>query len=119
MASMDSETPDSPSVQAARLVSQGVAAVCGVRQAYIYPEEQRDKFVELPDCVPADTRASHVEELSRAMRCMELGLAAASWREQLRKGLVSCGVVGVLRPYTLGIRCGSGATVTASSLLDP
>ena len=45
-------------------------AVFDVRQAYFCAEEKRGTFVELPDFVPAEFRATHVEK-SCARRCTE------------------------------------------------
>ena len=68
-----------------------VVAVFDVRLAYFYAEEKRDTFVELPDNVPAEFRASHVGKLRKAL--CGTRPAAASWSDELRKGLVSCGLV--------------------------
>ena len=59
-----------------------------VRRAYFYAEEKRDTFVELPDYVPAEFRTTHVGKLRKALYGTRQ--AAASWRDELRKGLVSC-----------------------------
>ena len=59
-----------------------------VRRAYFYAEEKRDTFVELPNCVPAEFRATHVGKLRKALYGTRL--AAASWRDELRKGVVGC-----------------------------
>ena len=47
-----------------------VVAVFDVWRAYSYAEEKRDTFVELPDCVPAEFRTTHVGSCAR--RCTEL-----------------------------------------------
>ena len=65
-----------------------VVAVFDVRRAYFYAEEKRDTFVELPDYVPAEFRTTHVGKLRKALYGTRP--AAASWRDELRKGLVSC-----------------------------
>ena len=65
-----------------------VVAVFDVRRAYFYAEEKRDTFVELPDYVPAGFRATHVGKLRKALYGTRP--AAASWGDELRKGLVSC-----------------------------
>ena len=65
-----------------------VIAVFDVRRAYFYAEEKRDTFVELPDYVPAGFRATHVGTLRKALYGTRP--AAASWGDELRKGLVSC-----------------------------
>ena len=49
---------------------------------------KRDTFVELPDDVPAEFRTTHVRKLRKALYGTRP--AAASWRDELRKGLVSC-----------------------------
>ena len=59
-----------------------------VRRAYFYAEEKRDTFVELPDNVPAKFRATHIGKLRKALYGTRP--AAASWEDELRKGLVSC-----------------------------
>ena len=63
--------------------SDTVAAVFEFRRAYFYAEEKRTTFVGLPDNVPADVRISHVRKLR----------AVASRGDELRKGLVSCGLM--------------------------
>ena len=90
-----SETPDLALVKAviahaARWAEHEdvVVALCDVRRAYFYAEERRDTFVELPDFVPAEFRATHVGKLRKAL--CGTRPAAASWRDELRKGLVSC-----------------------------
>ena len=90
-----SETPDPALVKAviahAARRAEGediVVAVFDVRRAYFYAEEKRDTFVELPDCVPAEFRTTHVGKLRKALYGTRP--AAASWRDELRKGLVSC-----------------------------
>ena len=90
-----SETPDLALVKAviAHAARQAenedvVVAVFGVRRAYFYAEERRDAFVELPDYVPAEFRTTHVGKLRKALNGAHP--AAASWRDELRKGLVSC-----------------------------
>ena len=66
-----------------------------VRRAYFYAEEKRDTFVELPDYVPAEFRTPHVGKLLEALYGTRP--AAASWGDELRKGLVSCSLtVGTL-----------------------
>ena len=65
-----------------------LVAVFGVRRAYFYVEEKRDIFVELPDYVPAEIRATHVGKLRKALYGTRP--VAASWRDELRKGLFSC-----------------------------
>ena len=79
-----SETPDlalvkAVIVHAARLVESEdiVVAVFDVRRAYFYAEEKRDTFVELPDYVPAEFRATHVGKLRKALDGTRL--AVASW----------------------------------------
>ena len=63
---------------AGRLVTlSDTAAVFDVRWAHFYAEEEMDTFVELPDNEPADTRASHVEKLRRALHGTRP--AAAGW----------------------------------------
>ena len=49
---------------------------------------ERETFVELPDYVLAEFRATHVGKLRKALYGTRP--AAASWRDELRKGLVSC-----------------------------
>ena len=90
-----SETPDLALVKAviahaARLTESEdtVVAVFDVRRAYFYAEKERDTFVELPDYVPADFRTTHVGKLRKALYGTRP--AAASWGDELRKGLVSC-----------------------------
>ena len=53
-----------------------------------YAEEKRDTFVELPDNVPAQFRATHVGKLRKALYGTRP--AAASFGDELRKRLVSC-----------------------------
>ena len=65
-----------------------VVAVFDVRRAYFYAEEKRDSFVELPDYVFARFRTTHVGKLRKALHGTRP--AAASWRDELRKGLVRC-----------------------------
>ena len=89
------ETPDLASVKAViahaarRAESEDiVVAVSDVRRAYFHAEEERDTFVELPDYVPAEFRTMHVGKLRKAL--CGTRPAAASWRDELTKGLVSC-----------------------------
>ena len=110
-----SETPDLALVKAviahaARWSEREdvVVAVPDVRRAYFYAEEKRDTFVKLPDYVPAEFRASHVGKLRKALdgTCP----AAASWRDELRKGLVSCHlIVGTVSRRCLRNESGSVA----------
>ena len=93
-----SETPDLAFVKAmiahaARQTerSDTVVAVFDVRRAYCYAEEMRDTFVELPNNLPADVRATHVGKLRKALH--DTRPAAASWGDELRKRLASCGIV--------------------------
>ena len=65
-----------------------VVIAVDVRRAYFNAEEKRDTFVELPDYVPAEFRATQVGKLRKALYGTRP--AAASWRDQLRKGLISC-----------------------------
>ena len=65
-----------------------VVAVFDVRRAYFYAGEKRDTFVELPDDVPAEFRTTHVGKLRKTLYGTRP--VAASWRDELRKGLVSC-----------------------------
>ena len=65
-----------------------VVAVFDVRRAYFYAEEKRDTFVELPDYVPAEFRATHDGKLRKALYGTRP--AAASWGDELRKGLANC-----------------------------
>ena len=90
-----SETPDLALVKAliahaARLAESEdiVVAVFDVRRAYFYTEEKRDIFVEMPDYVPAEFQATHAGNLRKALHGTRP--AAASWGDELRKGLVSC-----------------------------
>ena len=64
-----------------------VVAVFDVRRAYFYAAEKRDTFVQLPDYVPADFWTTHVGKLRKALYGTR---PAASWGDELRKGLVSC-----------------------------
>ena len=66
-----------------------VVTVFNGRQAYFFFEEKRDTFVDLPDYVPAEFRASHVRKLRRTLYGTRP--ASASWRDELRKRPVSCG----------------------------
>ena len=66
--------------------SDTVAAVFDVRRAYFHAEVKRNTFVELPDNGPADQRASCVGKLRKALHGPRP--AAASWCDELRKGLV-------------------------------
>ena len=79
-----SETPDLSLVKAviahAAWLAESediVVAVFDVGRAYFYSEEKRDTFVELPDYVPAECRATRVGKLRKALyvTCQ----AAASW----------------------------------------
>ena len=79
-----SETPDLALVKAviahaARRAEGGdiVVAVFDVRRAYVYAEDKRDTFVELPDYVPAEFRTTHVGKLRQALYGTRS--AAASW----------------------------------------
>ena len=90
-----SETPDLALVKAviphAALLAKSedlVVAVFDVRRAYFYAEEKRDTFVELPDHVPVEFRTTHVGKLRKALYGTRP--SAASWGDELRKGLVSC-----------------------------
>ena len=65
-----------------------VVPVFDVRRAYFYAEEKRATFVELPDYVPAEFRATHVGKLRKALDGTRP--AAASPGDELRKELVSC-----------------------------
>ena len=65
-----------------------VVAVFDVRRPYFYAEEKRDTSIDLLDCVPAEFRATHVGKLRKALYGTRP--AAASWGDELRKGLVSC-----------------------------
>ena len=47
--------------------------------------------MELPDYVPAEFRASHVGKLRKALYGTRP--AAASWKDELRKGLASCRLI--------------------------
>ena len=71
----------------ARLVGRGdtVVTVLDGRQAYF--------FSDLPDYVPAEFSASHVRKLRRALYGTRP--ASASWRDELRNWLVSCGLIVV------------------------
>ena len=88
-----------------------VVAVFDVRRAYFHAEEKRDTFVELPDYVPAEFWTTHVGKLRKALYGTRP--AAASWRDELRKGLVSCGLnVGtVSRCYFHNELCSVAVTV--------
>ena len=68
-----------------------VAAVFEICRVYFYGEEKRDTFVELHGHVPADMRASHVGKLRKALNGPRP--AAASWGDELRKGLASGGLI--------------------------
>ena len=79
-----SETPDLALVKAViahaarRAESEDIVmAVFDVRRAYFYAAEKRETFVELPDYVPADFRATHVGKLRKALYGTRP--AAASW----------------------------------------
>ena len=79
-----SETPDLALVKAviahaARWAEHEdvVVAVFDVRRANFHAEEKRDTFVELPDYVPAEFRATHVGKLRMALYGTRP--AAASW----------------------------------------
>ena len=95
-----SETPDLALVKtviahAARWAERGetVVAVFDVRPAYFHAEEKRDTIVELADHVPAEFSASHVGKLRKALYGTRL--AAASWGDELRKGLANCRLIVV------------------------
>ena len=90
-----SETPDLAFVKAViahaarRAESEDiVVAVFDDRRAHFHAEEKRDTFVELPDCVPAEFWTAHVGKLRKEWYGTRP--AAASWRDELRKGLVGC-----------------------------
>ena len=88
-----------------------VVAVFDVRRAYFYAEENRDTFVELSDYVPAELRTTHVGMLRKASYGTRP--AAASWGDELRKGLVSCSLsvetVVLLLSQRVVFRRGDGA----------
>ena len=93
-----SETPNLAVVETvvahvARWAVRGdtVVAVFDVRREYFCTEEKRDTFVEFADYVPAEFRASHVRKLRKAL--CGTRLAAASWRDELRKGLANCRLI--------------------------
>ena len=65
-----------------------VVAVFDVRRAYFHAEEKRDTFVELLDYVPAEFGTTHVGKLRKVLYGTRP--AAASWGDELTKGLVSC-----------------------------
>ena len=65
-------------------------------------QTRRTKFVELPECECAC--------LARRKVLREIGPAAASWGEELRKGIVSCELV-------IGAASRGQCKVTTSSLL--
>ena len=95
-----SETPHlalvkAVSAHAARLVAQcdTVAAVFDVRRAYLYAEEKRSTFVEAPDYLCADLRASQEGKLRKAQYGSRP--AAVSWGDELFK-----------RAHQLWDRCG-------------
>ena len=72
-----------------------VVVVFDVRRAYFHAEEKRDTFVELPDYVPAEFRTMHVGKLHKSLYSTRP--AAASWRDELRKGLASSSLtVGIV-----------------------
>ena len=113
-----SETPDLALVKAviahaARWAEREdvVVAVFDVRRAYFYAEEKRDTFVELPDYMPAEFRATHVGKLRKALYGTRP--AAASWGDELRKDssvavslLVPCRVVAfAMSPVPLRGQC--------------
>ena len=90
-----SETPDLALVKAViahaarRAESEDiVVAVFDKQRAYFYAEEKRDTFFELPDYVPAEFRITHVGKLRKALYGTRP--TAASWRDELRKVLVTC-----------------------------
>ena len=69
-----SETPDLALVKAviahAAWLAESediVVAVFDVRRAYFHAEDKRDTFVELPDYVPAEFRATLVRKLRKAL----------------------------------------------------
>ena len=78
---------------AARWFERGdtVVAVFDVHRAYFHAEEKRDTFVELPDYVSGEFRALHVGKLRKALYVSRP--AAASWEDELRKGLASCRLI--------------------------
>ena len=89
-----SETPDFASVKAViahaarRAESEDVVvAVFDVRRAYFYAAEKRDNLF-LVASVPAEFRTTHVGKLRKALYGTRP--AAASWRDELRTGLVGC-----------------------------
>ena len=65
-----------------------VVVVFDVRRVYFYAKEKRDTFVELLDYVPAEVPGNACREA--AQRMYGTRPAAASWGDELRKGLVSC-----------------------------
>ena len=90
-----SETPDLASVKALiahsarRAESEDIVmSVFDVRRSYFFAEEKRDIFVKLLDYVLAEFRTTHVGKLRKALYGTRP--AAASWWDELRKGLVSC-----------------------------
>ena len=81
-----SETPDLALLKA--VIAHAALRAESEDIAYFYAEEKRDTFVELPDYVPAEFRATHVVKLRKALYGTRP--TAASWGDELRKGLVSC-----------------------------
>ena len=64
--------------------------IVDVRRAYFHAKEKRDTFVELPDYVLAEFWTTHVGKLRKALYGTRP--VAASWGDELRKELVSCGL---------------------------
>ena len=52
-------------------------------------QNKQQTFVELPDYVPAEFRATHVGKLRKALY-VTCPAAASWWEDELRKGLISC-----------------------------
>ena len=87
-----------------------VVTVYDVRRAYFYADEDRITYVELPDFVSGEVRATHVGRLRKALYGTRP--AAASWARELQKGLRMCGlVVGALSGCSFRSRCGRVAGV--------
>ena len=89
------------------------AELWALRRAYFHAEEKRNTFVELPDNVPADVRASHVEKVRKALYGTRP--AAASGSDEPEKRARHCRAAdSVISLVPLREQC----MVTTLSMLD-
>ena len=85
--------------------------------ACFYAQEKRDTIVGHPDHTPADVGASDVGKLHKALWWNSTKISVSG--DELRRGLVSCGVEVVAASAATRDPLRGWCTVTISSLLDP